>query len=437
MPTTIAIESKPVTFNGVATPYQHLYLVKTVTDDSGRVLDERVIRGGAGGDGTLVTQADIPLARSADARGSATPAQRHHTNLNLGGRDPEAVWQLMVQHAVNVDKANLVYGIEAFGFDTGAGANSNTLVASALHTVNINLAARLPAGITFNEVPLFNRLDQMFVNDALFGQGGSDVIMGGVGRDTLRGNDGNDRLYGETGPDHLVGGAGDDRLDGSTGIDRMDGGAGNDTYRVDNSRDRVIETDTSAGGGIDRVTSIVSFSLTSRAELSGVEQLVVAGARDLSGSGNGLDNYIAGGSGDNRLSGRDGNDTLKGGGGDDILHGGAGSDVLKGDGGRDAFVFRSVGESPAGEANRDRILDFTSSDVIDLRSIDANALAAGNQTFTFIGSAAFTGAGQVRFETDLNGNTIVQADVDGNLTADLEILLQTYTRGPNKDDFLL
>jgi hypothetical protein len=87
--------------------------------------------------------------------------------------------------------------------------------------------------------------------------------------------------------------------------------------------------------------------------------------------------------------------------------------------------------------NRDRILDFTSSDVIDLRSIDANALAAGNQTFTFIGSAAFTGAGQVRFETDLNGNTIVQADVDGNLTADLEILLQTYTRAMSKDDFVL
>jgi Ca2+-binding RTX toxin-like protein len=253
LPTTIAIESKTVSVRGVATPFQHLYLVKTVTDESGRVLDERVIRGGAGGDLTLVTQADIPLARSADARGSATPEQRNHTVLDLGGRDPEAVWQLMVQHTVNVDKANLRYGVDSFGFDSGEGANSNTLVASALHTVGINLAAHLPEGVTFNEVPLFNRLDEMVVNDSLLGHAGNDLVYGGVGRDTLRGEDGPDRLYGESGSDHLIGGGGNDLLDGSTGIDRMNGGAGDDIYRVDDSRDRVIETDTSAAGGVDRM----------------------------------------------------------------------------------------------------------------------------------------------------------------------------------------
>ena len=46
MPTIIAIESKTVTELGVRTPYEHLYLVKRVTDDVGNVIDERVIRGG-------------------------------------------------------------------------------------------------------------------------------------------------------------------------------------------------------------------------------------------------------------------------------------------------------------------------------------------------------------------------------------------------------
>jgi Ca2+-binding RTX toxin-like protein len=437
LPTTIAIESKTVSVRGFATPYQHLYLVKTVTDDSGRVLDERVIRGDAGGDATLVTQADIPLARSADARGSATPEQRNHTDLNLGGRDPEAVWQLMVQHAVNVDKANLLYGVESFGFETGDGANSNTLVASALHTVGINLATHLPKGVTFNEVPLFNRLDEMTVNDVLIGQTGNDRVYGGVGHDRIQGGDGADRLYGESGSDYLFGGNGDDLLDGSSGIDRMDGGAGNDVYRIDNPRDRVIESDESSAGGVDRVYSAVSFNLSSRAEMSGVEQLILSGARQISGRGNSLDNYISGTSLDNRLAGGAGNDTLKGGNGDDVLHGGGGGDFLKGDRGRDTFLFKSTPESLAGETTRDQVLDFTSSDVIDLRSIDANTLVDGNQAFSFIGSAAFTGAGQLRFEVDGSGNTIVQADVDGNLTADFEVLLQNYTAGLSKDDFLL
>jgi len=437
VPTTIAIESKPVTLRGFATPYQHLNLVKTVTDDAGRVSDERVIRGDAGGDLTLVTQADIPLARSADARGSATPAERNHTKLDLGGRDPEAVWQLMVQHAVNVDKADLPYGVDAFEFFSRGGANSNTLVASALHTVGISLLANLPEGIQLREVPLFDRLDEMRVNDVLLGQAGNDLVLGGVGRDTIRGNDGDDRLIGESGADHLIGGAGNDLLDGSLGADRMNGGAGDDTYQVDDRRDQVIETDTSAAGGVDLVLSTVTFGLGSRAESLGAEKLMLRGAADLMGGGNNLDNYIGGNRGDNKLFGRAGNDALKGGDGDDTFTGGAGSDILRGDAGSDTFVFTSTTESLPGELTRDLIRDFQSDDVIDLRDIDANVLVDGDQSFAFIGSAAFTGADQLRFEIDAGGNTLVQADVNGDLTADFEILLQAYTRGLGGGDFLL
>lgn len=457
MPTTIAIEAKPVVLFGVATPYYHLYLVKIVTDASGKVIDERVIRGNLGGDAILEIQADISLASSEDARGSATPAQRHHTVLDLDGRDPDAVWNLMVQHAVNIDAAQLRYGVEApdFDLDFGGEVNSNTVIASVLHAVGISLAQNLPVSIEPNDVPLYNRLDAMFVDDVLFGGAQDDLILGGIGNDMISGGAGNDRLFGEIGDDSLIGGSGHDRLIGGLGADSMNGGAGNDTYYLDNSLDRVFEASTSIAGGIDNIIAGFSFSLTGHSEVSGVERLVLRGTGDLIGRGNNLDNKIFGNAGDNSLVGRSGNDQLTGGGGNDILHGEAGNDVLRGgdgndrligSGGRDlylggdggdTFVFNSVAESSASTATRDHILDFETTDRIDLSAIDANLLVAGNQSFTFIGSDAFTGAGQLRVELDGAGNTIVQANVDGELAAELDILLRGYTQLVRSEDFLL
>src|SRR3712207_5176940 len=85
MPTTIAIEAKPVEFRGVETPFYHLYLVKTVTDAQGRVTSEKVIRGSLVGTDDLETLANVDLASSPDRRGSETPAERHRTFLDLDG----------------------------------------------------------------------------------------------------------------------------------------------------------------------------------------------------------------------------------------------------------------------------------------------------------------------------------------------------------------
>src|SRR6476660_7553621 len=113
MPTVIAIESKTVEEFGVRSPYEHLYLVKRITDSAGNVIDERVIRGGFSDNGDdLVTRSNIPLALSEDARGAETLVDRHHRVLDLGVRDPEAVWSLMVQHAQNINTADLSYSID-------------------------------------------------------------------------------------------------------------------------------------------------------------------------------------------------------------------------------------------------------------------------------------------------------------------------------------
>jgi Ca2+-binding RTX toxin-like protein len=417
-------------------------------------LAERVIRGEAGDDGNLEVQADIVLAASDDARGGDSLADRRHTVLNLSGRDPNEVWALMVQHARQAGAANLDYGFDGDGVDFGGDVSSNTLVASALHAVGIDLARHLPAGITPGDVSLFNRLNDMLVNDVLLGGNRNDTMLGGVGDDLIRGRGGNDRLFGEIGSDILDGGSGNDLLDGGVGADVMNGGAGNDDYRVASAADRVVERSLDAAGGVDLVRSAASYNLSGTADRAGVEKLLLLGAGNLSGIGNALANALTGNAGANVLSGFDGGDVLRGAGGNDRLIGGAGNDVLRGDAGidrlqgglgrdtlaggaaGDTFVFASISESGPGAALRDTILDLGSTDVIDLGRIDADLAASGNQAFDLIGAGAFTAAGQVRFEI-VAGNTLVQANVDGDLAPELEILLRGSTRALAGDDFVL
>jgi Ca2+-binding RTX toxin-like protein len=455
MPTTIAIESKPVTVFGVRTSFQHLYLVKTVTSASGAVLAEAVIRGELGDDGSLEVEANVPLASSDDARGSATLAQRRHTVLDLGGRDAEAVWALMVQHALDVDAANLRYGFEASGVDFGGDVNSNTLVGSALHTVGISLSQNLPRGVDRDEVPSFNALGAMLVDDSLRAGSEDDLIFGGVGDDVINGLAGNDRLFGEAGDDTLVGATGNDLLDGGAGVDVMNGGLGSDTYRVDGGSDRVVDTRLDAAGGADLVQSNISFNLAGSADRAGIEALALLGIGNLNGIGNALANQISGNPGANLLSGLAGNDLLRGGtgndrliggadddilqghAGNDQLNGGAGRDILAGGAGSDAFVFLAAHESLPGAAARDTILDFAAGDVINLQAIDADATTGGDQAFDLIGSDPFTAAGQLRFETTAAGDTLVQANTDADLAAEFELLLRGSTRVLADGDFVL
>ncbi|MBD3810941.1 MAG: cadherin-like domain-containing protein, partial [Betaproteobacteria bacterium] len=208
-------------------------------------------------------------------------------------------------------------------------------------------------------------------DDQLYGESGSDALFGGVGNDELFGMGDNDRLDGGAGADLLDGGAGNDEmiggegddtyvvdstsdvvtedtgqgtdtvkssvsyvlagtlenlvltgeatngtgnalnnvlvgndganiLDGGAGIDTMQGGLGNDVYIVDNAGDVVIEA---ADSGTDDVYSSVTYTLA-----PGVENLHLTGASAINGTGNELDNFIAGNSAANVLAGGQGND---------------------------------------------------------------------------------------------------------------------------------
>jgi hypothetical protein len=136
-----------------------------------------------------------------------------------------------------------------------------------------------------------------------------------------------------------------------------------------------------------------------------------------------------------RLFGGKASDILKGGGQADLIHGNLGADQLTGNGGADTFRYQSTAESTTG--SMDHILDFAAGiDKIDLSRIDADSNMAGDQSFTFIGSNAFSGtAGQLRAYQD-GGSWFVEGDTNGDNVADLVIQL-TVTGGPlTQADFL-
>lgn len=153
--------------------------------------------------------------------------------------------------------------------------------------------------------------------------------------------------------------------------------------------------------------------------------------------GNGNDRMFGGAKSDT-FEGGDGNDVLRGGGASDKLYGGLDKDILNGGGGRDFFEFKSLNDSKLAFGQRDVIQNFShkQKDKIDLSEIDAQASAAGDQAFDFIGKNAFSGQeGEVRYQKS-GGQTLVQVDTDGDFQAEMTFALNKVVNLVGSD-FLL
>ena len=148
------------------------------------------------------------------------------------------------------------------------------------------------------------------------------------------------------------------------------------------------------------------------------------------GAGDGAD-VIDGGAGNDKILGGVGNDVLTGGAGNDSLFGGDQSDVLFGGLGRDnlsggaaadVFEFTATANSAVG-ALRDVILDFeTGVDHLDLSQVDARAGQAGDQAFSYIGAAAFSGEGQIR-AMQVGTSVLLRINTNGAGGSEMDILL--------------
>ena len=216
--------------------------------------------------------------------------------------------------------------------------------------------------------------------------------------------------------------------------DTFQGALGNDRYRIDHPEDEIVgEIGYSLGGGIDTVEAWISWNL-----IPNVEILRLQGTDDLNGGGTWAPEALVGQAGNNILDGSRGNDAITAKAGDDTLIGGRGADKLVGDAGADVFLFREVEDSPAGPATRDFINGFENgSDLIDLSAIDADITTASDDSFVFIDHAAFSGiAGELRYFTWGGNNfNIVEADIDGDATADFQVFVN-LTPAMTADDFI-
>lgn len=211
------------------------------------------------------------------------------------------------------------------------------------------------------------------LKNVLTGNGGNDSLRGLAGNDTLSGQGGNDTLDGGSGNDSLSGGDGEDSFAASSGADTMAGGAGNDHYFFNSTNDRVIEA---AGEGEDLIEATVGLTL-----MANVENVVLAGSRGLSVTGNNLANTMTGYVFDDTLFGRGGNDTLAGGDGNDRLDGGNGRDSVAGGAGDDTVLGGGGADTLAGGDGNDVFDGGAGTDTLvwTATALDSGDVGAGTQ----------------------------------------------------------
>jgi len=349
-----------------------------------------------------------------------------------------------------------------------------------------NTAAQNTGGSGSDKILNIENIIGSAFNDSLTGNNDHNRLDGGAGIDTLTGGLGNDTYVVSTGDsvieasgagsdsvessvdwvlgahiehltltgsarfgigntlnNRLTGNTSDNFLDGQAGDDSYIGSTGHDTYVFGHTGDTI--TGETATGGTDWVFATLTTTLPDN-----IENARLLGTAAINLTGNSLNNSLTGNSGHNSLNGGDGNDTLTGGAGNDQLTGGAGNDTfvggtgndtltggdgvdrLTGGTGNDTFVFSTTNQTPP--ATPDTVTDFTRSGSGGVDKIDLGGLFV---TGSFIGSASFTAAGQVRAVAS-GSNTLIEGNTTGPSGAEFAITLTGVTAATlTASDFIL
>ncbi|HJV27988.1 MAG TPA: hypothetical protein VJ673_20070 [Aromatoleum sp.] len=267
-------------------------------------------------------------------------------------------------------------------------------------------------------------------NDTLNGGTTDDQLYGRQGNDVLNGGDGNDLLFGEAGSDSLNGGMGNDYLDGGTGADTMAGGSGNDIYVIDNIADIVTEL---ANEGTDTVQSSISYTLGNN-----LENLVLTGTGNLSGTGNALANELYGNDDNNTLNGLAGADTMVGGDGDDTyVVDNVGDVVIENTGEGTDTVQSSVSYTLGANVENLTLISYTGA--INGTGNALNNVINGNDSGNILDGAAGAdtltgGSGSDTYIVDNAGDIVIEAAYDG---LDSVISSVSYTLAANVENLTL
>ena len=286
-----------------------------------------------------------------------------------------------------------------------------------------------------------------------------------------------ENAIGGSGVDVLIGNAVANTLNGGSGISTLSGGAGNDRLILGSGA-----SGSTIDGGSDTDTLVVTSTLSSLAGLTGIEALELNGGAGITLTGaqfsNGLSAFTAvsgtgtitvnmapadvllfstlfsfagsgvnivvngsssvdvikagntshtifGGDGGDQITGGNAVDFINGGSGNDKITGRDGADVITGGTGADSFRYAFQTNSGLG-SNADRITDYSiGEDRLSFSLIDTDPLTDGDQSFAFVGNGAFSsgGAASIRY-INSGADLLVQADVNGDGIADMEIILQ-------------
>jgi Ca2+-binding RTX toxin-like protein len=345
-----------------------------------------------------------------------------------GGSD-----QIALQGGVAFTFGTGVVGVESIGLlsggDTRFGAPGGLLHSYDITTRDVNVAA----GVVLTVDGAKLRAGENLTFNGSAETDGSFFIYGGRGVDTLTGGSKNDTfLFGSDNhfgaSDVVNGGAGIDQL-ALRGSYSLTFGAGQligiesiGLLSAQDTRYGALGTSYSYNLTMNDTNVAAGVQMTvDGAKLRGTETLVFEGSAESDGSF--------------RVFGGANGDIIAGSQNGDVLQGNGGADQLTGGGGADTFRYAKATDSVAGSA--DHILDFASgTDRIDLSKIDANTGLAGDQAFSWIGSAAFSGVeGQLRAYQS-GSDWFVEGDMNGDSVADLVIQV-SVTAGPLvQGDFL-
>lgn len=321
---------------------------------------------------------------------------------------PQVVWQRFDDQGNALSEINEIESADPIEFGVLLDVLDDQLLVTSASLDAANEGTTLSRQTFDLDLNPFTEFDDVFVGDdtseSLDGLGGDDQIDGAGGSDFIIGGEGNDSL---------AGGVGDDIINGGQGADQIDGGAGTDIADYSNAVQRVR---------VDLQGALAGLGDAAGDTLHSIENIIGGRSNDdLRGDAGA--NEIDGGLSSDQLHGRAGDDTLNGERGVDKLYGNAGGDVMSGGEGNDRFIYFRASDSRAD--NRDTILDFETGDRIEISRLDANTGIGGNQAFEFIARAGFSGdGGELRFFQSTGGNrTVIQADADGDGTAEFEIAL--------------
>jgi Ca2+-binding RTX toxin-like protein len=245
------------------------------------------------------------------------------------------------------------------------------------------------------------------------------AIDGNALDNALTGNDGNNTLAGN---------AGNDTLDGGKGNDVLAGGSGDDTYYVDAAGDKVTEL---ADGGIDTVvTSLAKYTLGAN-----VENVTYTGTVAFAGTGNALDNVIAGGSGNDTIDGAGGSDTY-------VITGAFADYARQRPNATDLVLVKGTQKITLKNIEKVQFSDGTKS----LAELYANIASAANDTLTgtdgndhmngLAGADQLAGGkGNDTYFIDNAGDTVIELAGEGTDTVDIAITAKgTYTLGPHVEN---